>query len=86
MICEACKAGMHPECTNTSTCPCQHRRAQHMSDGSCTPLSDRDALLEDHRPLPRIVQLMMTQEAVASVNLDRTGDGQTFTIDGPRDE
>jgi hypothetical protein len=76
MICEACKAGFHPECTNPQTCPCQHRRTKHMPDGSVTPLSDRDALLTT-------TGMMMIEEAEASIHIDRDGDGQTIALEGP---
>lgn len=88
MICEACKAGLHTACISQATCPCQHRRTEHMEDGTITPLSARDALLKEGQELTAAggwttVGLMMIEEAAASTRMDREGDGQTIALEGP---
>lgn len=60
-----------------------------MPDGTTVPQSDKDALLGDPEVTsaggwvpPSVLDLMVLEEARASIRLDQDGDGQTFAL-GP---
>lgn len=41
MICESCVEKKHEKCTNPATCPCQHREAEILEDGTVAPVGVR---------------------------------------------